>query len=128
MVADIDPSDLGYSGHRLRTFYDRLIDGVRAIPGVRAASLSGMTPLGNYTRSQTFSAEGYTPKPGEKELMAFTNPVSNDYFSSLGIPILLGRDFRPNDEPVVTPGESFLSKIGRASGGSNEAPTSARKP
>ncbi len=126
MVADIDPSDLGYSGHRLRSFYDRL-DGVRAIPGVRAASLSGMTPLGNYTRTQTFTAEGHSAKPGEKELMAFTNPVSSDYFSSLGIPILLGRDFRPNDEPVLTPGESFLSKIGRASGGSNDAPNVGAK-
>lgn len=124
LIVDVDPSNLGYAGQRLRAFYDQLIERVRALPGVRAASLSGMTPFGEYARSQTFSAEGYQPKAGET-LMSFSNPVSSDYFATMGIPMLLGRDFRPSDESAVTPDANFLSKIGRNSGGTGEPPKTA---
>lgn len=124
LVVDIDPTNLGYKGHRLRTFYDQLLNRVRRIPGVRSAGLSGMTPMGNYTRSCSLSAEGYQPKPGA-EPIAQANAVTAGYFNTLGIPLLLGRDFRAEDEPAITPGESLIGAIGRNSGGSNEAPANA---
>jgi predicted permease len=123
-VVDVDPSSLGYRGARLRSFYDRLLERARAIAGVRSASLSAMNPLGDYAMSRTFSAEGYRPKPNEP-LLVLHNPVSRDYFATLGIPLLLGRDFRESDEPSVTPEDSVLAKIGRSSGGSGEVPAFA---
>jgi len=123
-IFDIDPTNLGYQGRRLRTFYDQLLERVRAVPGVRSAALSAMTPLGNYMRSMTFSAEGYQPKPGE-ELFALSDPITSGYFTTLGIPLLLGRDFRSEDEPVVTPAGSLLGAIGRSSGGTNETQANA---
>jgi predicted permease len=124
VVVDVDPTNLGYRGHRLRSFYDRLLERARRIPGVRSAGLSGMTPMGNYTRMSSLSAEGYEPKAGEQPL-AGVNAVTAGYFTTLGIPLLLGRDFRPADEPAVTPGESLIAAIGRASGGSSETPANA---
>jgi predicted permease len=123
-IFDIDPTNLGYKEQRLRTFYDRLLERARGVPGVRSAALSAMTPMGNYMRSRTLSAEGYQPKPGE-ELFALCNPVSSEYFTTLGIPLLLGRDFRPEDEPAVTPSESLIGAIGRSGGGSGERPANA---
>jgi predicted permease len=125
-VVDIDPTNLGYRGHRLRTFYDQLLERVRRIPAVRSAGLSAMTPMGNYMRSWTLSAEGYQPKPGETSY-ALANAVTAGYFTTLGIPLLLGRDFRAEDEPAVTPGENPLAAIGRNSGGSNDAPANASR-
>jgi predicted permease len=125
-IIDIDPTNLGYKEHRLRMFYDRLLERARGVPGVRSAALSAMTPLGNYMRSRNFSAEGYQPKSGE-QLFALSNPVSSEYFTTLGIPLLLGRDFRPEDEPAVTPGESFMGAIGRSSGGSGERTADASR-
>jgi predicted permease len=126
-IFDIDPTNLGYRGQRLREFYDQLLERARGVPGVGSAALSGMTPLGNYMRSRTFSAEGYQPKSGE-QLFALSNPVSSEYFTTLGVPLLLGRDFRPEDEPVVAPGESFLGAIGRlGGGGSGESPANASR-
>jgi len=110
-IFDIDPTNLGYQGQRLRTFYDQLLEHARALPGVRSAALSATTPMGNYLRSVAFSDGSHT------ELFAHTNPVSSGYFTTLGIPLLLGRDFRPEDEPVVIPGESVLNRLGRSSGG-----------
>jgi predicted permease len=124
IVVDVDPTNLGYRGHRLRTFYDRLLDRARRIPGVRSAGLSAMTPMGNYSRSNSLSAEGYQPKPGAKQF-AQSNAVSAGYFTTLGIPLLLGRDFRPEDEPAVTPGEGLMAAIGRASGHTDDISANA---
>jgi predicted permease len=111
-IFDIDPTNLGYRGERLRTFYDQLLEHARGVPGVRSAALSAVTPMSNFTRSVSFSSGGSPAK-----LFALTNPVSSGYFTTLGIPLLLGRDFRSEDEPAVTPGESSLGQLGRSSGG-----------
>ena len=126
LIADVDPSKLGYRDHRLRTFYDQLLERTRRIPGVRSTALSLMTPMGEYAMTRSFSAEGYQPKPGE-DLMAFSNPVTSAYFTTLGIPMLLGRDFRAEDEPAVTPKGGLMAALGRASGGSNEAAANASR-
>ena len=118
-IVDVDPTNLGYRGHRLRTFYDELLDRTRRIPGVRSAGLSLMTPMGEYAQVRSYSAEGYQPKPGEN-LMAYSNPITEGYFTTLGIPMLLGRDFRPQDEPAVTPRDTLMAAIGRWSGGGND--------
>ena len=124
VVVDIDPTNLGYRGHRLRTFYDQLLERARRIPGIRSAGLSAMTPMGSYMRSSSVSAEGYQPKPGAQP-SALVNAVTAGYFTTLGIPLMLGRDFRAEDEPAVTPGENIMAAIGRTSGGSSETPANA---
>jgi len=123
-IFDIDPTNLGYRGERLRIFYDQLLERTREVPGIRSAALSAMTPMGNYSRSRNYAAEGYQPKAGE-DLYAYSNPISSGYFTTLGIPLLLGRDFRPADEPRETPHESLLGAIGRMGGGSGEQPVNA---
>jgi predicted permease len=126
VVIDADPSNLGYKGHRLRTFYDRLLERTRHLPGVRSAGLAGMTPMGGFAMSRSFSAEGHQPHPGE-DLFAYSNPVTEGYFTALGIPLLLGRDFRPQDEPAVTPKDNLFAALGRMSGGSNDMPANASR-
>ena len=126
LIVDIDPSNLGYKDHRLRTFYDRVLEQARHIPGVRSAGLSAMTPLGEYARSRTFSAEGYQPKQGEF-LMAYSNAVTDGYFTALGTALLQGRDFNERDEPAITPEGSFMAAIGRVSGGGNFTPANVSR-
>ncbi len=125
-VVDVDPTKLGYGGHRLRMFYDDLLVRTRHVPSVRSAALSTMTPMGEFAMSRSFSAEGYEPKPGER-LVVLSNPVSSGYFTTLGIPMLLGRDFRPEDEPAITPRDSELGAMGRVGGSSSEAPAHASR-
>ena len=123
-VFDVDPTNFGYQGDRLRSFYDQLEDRARTTSGVQSAALSSMTPFGSWAFSSTFSAEGYEPKLGETS-MAVVNSVTSGFFRTLGASLLLGRDFQPQDEPAVTPGESLLSAMSRASGGTNESRASA---
>ena len=83
VLIDADAAHAGYKGHRLRTFYDDLLERTRHLTGVRSAGLSGMTPMGMYEMSRSFSAEGYQPHPGER-MVALSNPVTQGYFSRDG--------------------------------------------
>ena len=97
-IFEIAPTSVGYSGHRLRTFYDQFLERTRTLAGVRTAALTGMTPISNHIRGV-----GVSNKAFQISFMAFSNPVSSGYFATMGIPLLAGRDFRREDEPVVTP-------------------------
>jgi hypothetical protein len=93
-IFDIDPTSLGYRGQRLRTFYDQLLEHAREVRGVRSAALSAVTPMSNYMRGAVV-----TGGPSQPSFTVLTNAVSPGYFTTLGIPLLFGRDFRPEDEP-----------------------------
>jgi predicted permease len=111
-VFDIDPTKLGYTGVRLRTFYEQLLAHVRLLHGVRSAALSAMTPISGYSRS-IFAG---SPDSSEPPFSVSLNPVSPGYFTTLGIPLLSGRDFRSEDKPVGSAGNSVFIP-GRSSGG-----------
>ena len=102
LIVDVDPSRNGYKGQRLRDFYERLRAGVERLPGVESVSLATITPLSGMQWNGDFRPEGYTFKSGEQKWIEF-NTVGPRYFETVGIPMLLGRDFRDSDNPAVTP-------------------------
>ncbi|SPE33011.1 conserved membrane hypothetical protein [Candidatus Sulfopaludibacter sp. SbA3] len=124
ILIDADASHLGYTGHRLRTFYDQLLERTRHLAGVRSAGLAGMTPMGSFFMERSYSAEGYQAHEGEK-LIAISNAVSEGYFRALGIPVLLGRDFRAQDEPAITPKDNLFAALGRMGGGGSDSAANA---
>jgi predicted permease len=112
-VLEIDPTKLGYRGERLRAFYDQLLAQVRLVHGVRSAALSAMTPISGYLSSIMVTSQDLS----EPAFVVFFNPVSPEYFTTLGIPLLFGRDFRPEDEPVGTTAGAQSAGSSRSSGG-----------
>ncbi|HUJ22226.1 MAG TPA: FtsX-like permease family protein, partial [Bryobacteraceae bacterium] len=66
-------------------------------------------------RTSDVSIEGYRPQSKEEMVLDF-NQISEGYFATMRIPILLGRDFRAEDEPAVLPEGGFLGGIAGASG------------
>jgi len=112
-VFDIDATKLGYNGERLRSFYDQLLARVRLLHGVRSAALSGVTPISGYSLGVGVSS----PDPSEPSFFVSVNPVSPGYFTTLGIPLLFGRDFRPEDDPVGTTSGALFAGSSRSSGG-----------
>ncbi|HKS36735.1 MAG TPA: ABC transporter permease, partial [Verrucomicrobiae bacterium] len=88
-----------YSDALAKDFYDRLIERVRTLPGVEAASLSSATPLdGNRVGMSIERLEGYE-HTGRGRPSADLNVVSADYFRTLRVPLLDGRDFDATDGP-----------------------------
>ena len=102
LLVNVGPRESGYKGQRLRDYYERLYERVVRFPGVRTVSLAHITPLAGMRWNNDVSIQGYQWKPDEKPYIDM-NAVSPGFFGTMGIPILLGRDFRRDDNPVVSP-------------------------
>ena len=92
----------GYDLQRAQTFRDELLDRVKALPGVESAVFARATPLdyGSYSESQ-IAVDGYQPPPEEQPTVEY-NEVGPDYFVTMGIPLLSGREFtRADDEKAA---------------------------
>ncbi len=102
VVIRVDPGQNGYKGQRLREFYERLRANVSTLPGVESMSLANITPLAGSRWNEDFTVEGYQWQPGDKKYVDL-NAVGPRYFETMGIPIVLGRDFRDEDNPPYSP-------------------------
>jgi predicted permease len=98
VVVSVDPGRNGYKGQRLRDFYERLRTQVAELPGVQSMSLAGITPLGGSRWMETFTIEGYQKQAGDIKSVDM-NSVGPRFFETVGIPVLLGREFRDEDNP-----------------------------
>ena len=89
----------GYDVQHARIFQEELLARLRALPGVESAAFARVTPLGYGTYSSTpIAVDGYQP-PLEEQPAVDYNQVSPDYFATLGVPLLSGREFtRADDE------------------------------
>ncbi len=77
-------------------FYRQLLDRVRAIPGVDSAGITSRLPLEGMPGTR-FNLDGRTqPSPGQWPVAGYLR-VSPEYFGTVGIPILKGRHFTPQD-------------------------------
>jgi predicted permease len=101
LVVDFDPSRNGYKGQRLRDYYEGLRRRVETLPGVNTVALARLTPLSGSRSNRNFSVPGYEPKSGER-MVVDVNAVGPRFFETLGIPIVLGRDFSEQDNPAYS--------------------------
>jgi predicted permease len=94
----LDPSRTDLGQERTLQYYGSVLDRVRAMPGVAAASLSIITPLSGSGMDVEVSLES---SPGSACAAGSANVVSEGFFATMGTPILLGRDFVPGERTVV---------------------------
>jgi predicted permease len=92
----LSPALSGYDAPRTVHFYSELLEGIRAVPGVRSAALADVPVLHGWEWDSTTSVEGHQAKDGE-DMQAFMNSLSPGYFETMGIPLLEGRDFDRRD-------------------------------
>jgi predicted permease len=93
---DLDPTMNGYDAERAKVFYQQLSDSIASVPGVHNVSLAGVRILEDNEWDNWVTIEGYHPRATETP-DPYMNSVSPGYFATLGVPILMGRDFRPSD-------------------------------
>jgi predicted permease len=96
VVFNVNPPNSGYTAVRTKQFYQQLITRLQREGGVSAAGFAQMGLLEGYGWDSTITIEGYAAKPGES-MNPYCNAVSPGYFKTLGIPLLLGRDFDERD-------------------------------
>ncbi len=81
--------------------YGGLLARVRALPGVRSAAYSAYLPISGREFGINITVEGHTLSQGETANTLF-DEVSPGYFETMGIPLVMGRDFQQQD-----PGRRF---------------------
>jgi predicted permease len=98
LLLEMDPSLAGYNEIRGRQIYRSVLDRVRATPGVQSAGVAATVPFGMVSLGRTINRSDAPTDPAKPTGISCSfNLVSDDYFASLGIPLLQGRDFLRSD-------------------------------
>ena len=93
----IDVPNKKYQGDATSTLGQRLIERVDALPGVDSAAATFIDPFVWSGINRSYSIEGKPPiDPAERDTVYYHN-VSPNYFHTMGIPFISGRDFTPSD-------------------------------
>jgi len=92
------------------SFYNRLLENVRALPGVESAAAASGLPLGNNGWQTSFVIDGQPVPPREQIPLMEACLVTPDYFKAMNIPVLRGRVFTDRDDRSHLAGRD-LSKL-----------------
>ncbi|PYP93559.1 MAG: hypothetical protein DMG65_00295 [Candidatus Angelobacter sp. Gp1-AA117] len=99
----VDLVSVGYDPARARQFRENLIDRIKAMPGIESAAWVKIRPVSYLSFfSAPIAIDTYQPGPEERPTAEY-NLVSPDFFKTMGIPILSGREFTRNDTPATDP-------------------------
>jgi putative ABC transport system permease protein len=82
---------------QLRVFYDELLRRARSLPGVESAAAVNLLPFGGSDSSSAILVEGAPDPPPGQEFGAGYRVCTPDYFKTMGIPVVRGRDFAEAD-------------------------------
>lgn len=97
------------------SFYDTLLDRVRALPGVDAAGFATNVPGQGYGTDETFNIVEHPPLPQGNGLFALSRWADPKFFQAMGIPFLRGRTFddgkRLDAANEVIINQSFASRF-----------------
>jgi len=98
LTGTVNPPAARYKGDdEVRALWNRLLERVRALPGVEAAGITSTIPLSGDASDSVILAEGYAMSPGESLISPFQASVSPGYFEAMGIPLKRGRLFTASD-------------------------------
>jgi len=106
----VQPTLAGYQPNQTRDLDTRVLQTLAGLPGVRAVAGTTDRELANTNHSGNITLAGYTAKENE-DMNVETPAVSPGYFSTLGMPLLAGRDLTEQDREgahkVAVVNESF---------------------
>lgn len=115
LMVPINPGMLRYSEEKGQEFYRQLIERVEAMPGVERASLMNFLPLGLSFGQGSVFAEGQESSSDDNSVDAGFNIVGVDYFQTMGITLVRGREFGWQDRKgapgVVVINESLARQL-----------------
>jgi predicted permease len=110
----ISPDRSGYDSTRSQVLFDRVEEELRAVPGVTGVASSLVPLLAGSNWGTDVNVQGFASGPDIDNNSRY-NEVSAGYFTTMGIPLLAGRDFTPADlkgsPKVAIVNEAFAKKF-----------------
>jgi predicted permease len=98
-VVSFNLQTLGYDRARAEQFYGELLRRARGLPSVERAALADFVPMGGRGGTMTVANPRSILPSGQDQVSAAYNRVSDDYFATVGQPVIRGRAFTPQDRP-----------------------------
>jgi predicted permease len=100
LMFSVDARLAGKTGPAVAAAYQAVLDSLKTLPGVQAATVSAVRPVSdNYYFINSYTEIGNTVLPREQRVRVAFNNVAPGYFSTLGIRLVAGRDFDDRDRP-----------------------------
>ncbi len=99
----MNPAEVGYTKEQTNEFYKRVLDRVRAMPGVESAAFAFDVPFYYYHDDDSVYIEGRVLAPGKHPPEIFFNRVTPGYFSTMRVALLRGRTFTDADDATAPP-------------------------
>jgi putative ABC transport system permease protein len=104
LEASIETRGTSIDEQQSQLFYEQALERIRSLPGVQSATMVAFVPLSGGGYRRFVNTESYRPQANEDTELN-TNIVGPNYFSTMGIPFVGGRDFNKQDTrnspPVV---------------------------
>ena len=104
----LDPAMTHYTPEQATSFETQLIARLRELPGVQSAGIAVLGLMRGTGMKTTVAPEGQMT-PRSDFLNTSLNSVSPEYFETMGIPFLAGRNFR-GDEPKSKPAPAIVNR------------------
>jgi predicted permease len=116
LLVTTDFDQAGYRSPEQRVVtIDRLLSGIRALPGVQSATAATFVPLGfSGYRAVNIQVPGYVPAENES-MSILSNRIADRYFETMGIAVPHGRAVDARDTagaaPVVVVNQAFVQRF-----------------
>ena len=114
LIFAISPQLNGYTPERSRALFERVEDELAALPGVTGVSASTVPLISGSNWGSSVSVQGFQAGP-DTDTHSNYNEVGPDYFRTLGVPLVAGREFTRADTlgggKVVIVNEAFARKF-----------------
>jgi predicted permease len=99
LMMNFDPSLVHYSEAQSQRFFDQVAERARQVAGVTSVTMTSGVPMSNDSiRTVPIAPEGFQFPEGKESVTVMASMVDEHYFSTMGIPVLQGRDFRRDDD------------------------------
>jgi predicted permease len=99
----LNPGMQGYDQPRAEAFFRELLRRTKSMPGVESATLSYSVPMSYYSEGAQIYVAGQAPAPASQVPRAGLNSVTPEYFQTMRMKILSGREFTDADTSSSVP-------------------------
>ena len=97
LMMSFNPKLVRYTDAQTQQFYKQLLERARSAPGVKSAALTLDIPFMPDQDADSVAPEGYQFPPGQQTANVFSDTVGDQYFETIGVSIVRGREFLKSD-------------------------------
>jgi predicted permease len=111
LLVNVDPALAGYDAVRGQTLHRAILDRVRSMPGVDAATSTSTVPFGDFHEGMPVEAVGADATSGDGRSPTY-RIIGTNYFRALGLGMMRGREFtRVEEESASAPRVAIVDEL-----------------